>query len=80
VQVGSAMRSASEIRVLADTPAAKAGLKTGDDVIAIDGDSIDSWLSLVAQVHERAPGDKATVTVVRDGQRQDISVTFGAAK
>ncbi|WP_420853239.1 S1C family serine protease [Segeticoccus rhizosphaerae] len=79
VQLGSARRSASEIRVLADTPAAKAGLKTGDAVISIDGDSVDSWLSLVAQVHERAPGDKATVTVVRDGERKDVSVTFGTS-
>jgi putative serine protease PepD len=79
VQLGSARRSASEIRVLADTPAAKAGLKSGDAVISIDGDSVDSWLSLVAQVHERAPGDKATVTVVRDGERKDVSVTFGTS-
>ncbi len=77
VQVGSAKRAAADIKVLADTPAEKAGLQTGDAVIKINGDSIDSWLSLVAQVHERTPGDKITVTVVRDGQQKDIDVTLG---
>ena len=77
IRASSAKRAAADIKVLPDTAADKAGLETGDAVIAIDGDSIDSWLSLVAQVHERAPGDKATLTIVRDGQEKKIDVTFG---
>ena len=34
--------------------------------------------ALIAQMHERAVGETATVTVVRDGERQDVEVTAGA--
>ena len=62
----------------AGTPAAKAGLQQGDAVIAVDGEPVDSRLSLVAQVRERGVGDKVKLTVVRDGKRQDIQVTLAS--
>ena len=46
--------------------------------MAVDGEPVDSGLSLVAQVRERGVGDKATLTIVRDGQRQDIQVTLAS--
>jgi putative serine protease PepD len=62
--------------VVSGTPADKAGLQNGDAIIAVDGDSIDGSLSLVAQVRERTVGDKVTLQVVRDGQSKDITVTL----
>ena len=62
----------------AGTPAATAGLKQADVVIAIDGNSIESSKSLVATVHEYSVGDKVTVTVIRGGAKQDIPVTLAA--
>ena len=42
------------------------------------GEPVDSGLSLVAQVRERGVGDKAKLTIVRGGQRQDIQVTLAS--
>ena len=60
------------------TPADKAGLHKGDAIIAVDGESVDSGLSLVAQVRERGVGGKVKLTIVRDGKRQDIQVTLAS--
>jgi putative serine protease PepD len=74
---GSAKRAAAVLtNVVSGTPADKAGLKAGDAVLAVDGNSIDGSLSLVAQVRERTVGDKVTLQVVRDGQSKNISVTL----
>jgi len=62
--------------VVTGTPADKGGLRAGDAIIAVDGNSIDGSLSLVAQVRERSVGDKVTLKIVRDGQSKDISVTL----
>ncbi len=76
---GGAQRSAAILRsVAAGTPAAQAGLRVGDAVVAIDGERVDSSLSLVAAIRERRVGGAATVTIVRDGQRQDVKLTLVA--
>ena len=74
---GAAKRAAAVLtNVASGTPADKAGLRTGDAIVAVDGDSIDGSLSLVAQVRERTVGDKVTIKVVRGGEAQEISVTL----
>jgi putative serine protease PepD len=79
VKDGSAKRAAAVLtNVVSGTPADKAGLQANDSIIAVDGNSIDGSLSLVAQVRERSVGDKATLTILRDGQRKDIEVTLVA--
>lgn len=59
------------------TPAAEAGLRSDDVIVAIDGDAVSGAESLTAQVRERAPGDAATLTVVRDGASIELDVTLG---
>ena len=77
VKLGSARRTAAEItQVVSGTPADKAGLRAGDAIIAVDGETIDSSLSLVGQIRERTVGAKTTLTVIRDGKQQDIPVTL----
>jgi putative serine protease PepD len=74
---GPAKRAAAVLtNVVAGTPADKAGLQTGDAITAVDGNSIDGSLSLVAQVRERNVGDNVTITVVRNGQHKNTSVTL----
>jgi putative serine protease PepD len=63
--------------VTSGEPAAKAGLKQGDAVIAIDGEAVSGADSLVAQIRERKPGAVVSLTVVRNGSTQKISVTLG---
>ena len=74
---GSAKRAAAVLtNVVSGTPADKAGLRVGDAIIAVDGNSIDGSLSLVAQVRERNVGDTVTLKIVRNGQTQNINVTL----
>jgi putative serine protease PepD len=79
VAEGSAKRAAAVLTSVAGgTPADKAGLKEGDAIIAVNGDSVDGSLSLVGQVRERTAGDKVTLKVLRDGQPVNITATLTA--
>jgi putative serine protease PepD len=79
VKDGTAQRAAASVtQVVSGTPADKAGLRKGDAIVAVDGEPVDSGLSLVAQVRERGVGDQAKLTIVRGGQRQDIQVTLAS--
>jgi putative serine protease PepD len=76
---GSAKRAAAVLsNVVSGTPADKAGLQAGDAIIAVDGNSIDGSLSLVAQIRQHTVGDKVTLKVVRDGKSRDVGVTLVA--
>ncbi len=58
---------ASEIgQVFEGTPAMAAGLKAGDNVVAIDGQPISRWNDMRALI-EKNPGQRLTMTVERDG-------------
>jgi carboxyl-terminal processing protease len=63
-----------------DTPAAKAGLKPGDFIAAIDGVSIQG-LGLTDAIDKmRGPsGSKVTLTVLRTGQKKPFDVTLARA-
>ncbi|MFZ5540369.1 MAG: tetratricopeptide repeat protein [Pseudomonadota bacterium] len=68
------------IEVLTDSPAARAGLRAGDRVIAVDGKEV-TGLS-VAEVVQRlrgAPGTSVTVTVRREGSDEPLAVTIERA-
>jgi putative serine protease PepD len=74
---GPAKRATAVLtNVVSGTPADKAGLQAGDAITAVDGNSIDGSLSLVAQVRERNVGDKVTLTVLRSGQSKNINLTL----
>ncbi|WP_353510686.1 trypsin-like peptidase domain-containing protein [Intrasporangium sp.] len=78
-QDGAAKRAGAEIAAVTNSaPAQAAGIKQGDIVVAIDGESVDSSTALVAQIRERKAGEKVTLTIIRDGKRQDVSVTLAA--
>lgn len=59
-----------------DTPAAAAGLEAGDLVVAADGAAIDGATGLIAAIRDLKPGDSSTLTVVRNGDRLDLTVTL----
>jgi len=65
--------------VSSGTPAANAGLKDGDAIIALNGQSVGSADSLVGQVRALQPGTKVTLTVVRSGSTQNLSLTLGTS-
>ena len=75
---GNDRRAAAGIAgIVADGPADKAGIKTGDAVVSVDGEIVDSALALQAQIRERKVGDQVTLVLVRSGARQEIKVTLG---
>jgi putative serine protease PepD len=76
---GSAKRAAAVLtNVVSGSPGEAAGLRVGDSVTEVDGESIDGSLSLVAQVRERSVGDKVTLKILRDGRTKGISVTLAS--
>jgi putative serine protease PepD len=56
------------------SPAANAGLKTGDVVISVDGNDINGPEGLGAAIRDHKPGDSVEITYVRDGQEHTITV------
>jgi S1-C subfamily serine protease len=63
--------------VTPSSPAEAAGLKDGDIIIAIEGQSIDSEHPLDAVLTSFAPGQTVKLTVLRGASQLDISVTLG---
>lgn len=64
--------------VTAGSPAAKAGVKVKDIVLAVNGQPITGDTSLVAIIRDSAPGDKITITVERNGKKMDLIATLVA--
>ena len=62
-----------------NSPAARAGLKAGDIIIEIDGKAVKRQFDLIRGINEKKEGD-VTLTIVRDRNRQTISVTPEKAK
>lgn len=59
--------------VLADRPAARAGLAAGDSIVGLSGAPIERWSELLERVGASA-GRQITIDVVRDGARLQIPV------
>jgi serine protease Do len=60
-----------------DSPADDAGIQVGDVIVALDGEDIDDATGLTTGVAQHQPGDRVTLSVVRDGSRRDITVHLG---
>jgi serine protease Do len=60
-----------------DGPAAKAGLKQGDVVLAFNGSAVDQLHDLPRLVATAAPSSDATVTVWRDGHKTELEAKLG---
>lgn len=61
------------------SPAARAGLRSGDLVIAVDGNRVGGMIDLQAQISTRRPGDRVQVTFMRDGDEQEADVQLGSS-
>ncbi len=58
------------------SPAADAGLESGDVVTAVDGRPVDSAAALTGYVRQYSSGDTAVLDVVRDGTAREVEVTL----
>jgi serine protease Do len=59
------------------SPAAKAGLKVGDLIVAYQGHAVDEIGAFRNQVALTSPGVKAELTIIRNGDRKKITVKIG---
>jgi len=60
--------------VIDDGPAAKAGIKAGDVITAVDGEAVDSPGDISRAINRKKEGD-VTLTIVRNKSQQTIHVT-----
>lgn len=66
--------------IVADSPAAKAGLKENDVVTEINGQRIEGVAQFRRIIRETPAGRTAQITVWRDGRPQTLTVTLGKAE
>jgi serine protease Do len=52
-------------------------LKRGDIIIAFNGEKIDEPLDLSLQVGQVKPGTDAKVTILREGEKKDLTIKVG---
>lgn len=64
--------------VEAGSPAAKAGIKSGDVITAINGESVKDSNVLRNEIAQLQPGTSVKITVLRDGKEQILDATLGA--
>ena len=69
-------RGAVVLRVLPDSPAAKAGFKVGDVVVEFNGKKIYRSSDLPLAVGQADIGSKSKVAVIREGKSKTLTVTI----
>lgn len=63
--------------VIEGTPAEKAGLRSGDVIVGIEGEEVDNPNELSRRVAAFQPGRKIDVRIMRDGRTRTVDVTLG---
>jgi serine protease Do len=82
-EVGAARRPAAGPRgvlvagVERGSPAARAGLRQGDQVTAINGERVETSRALVRTIAAVPPGQTVRLTVLREGRPSEIPVQVG---
>jgi serine protease Do len=61
--------------VTAGSPAERAGIKVGDTIVSVDGKPVKNGDELVSDIASRKPGTKVSLGFVRNGKKQEASVT-----
>ena len=60
--------------VSAGSGASAAGIRAGDVIVKVEGQEVSSAKQLIGYVRRYKAGDTITMTIVRNGQTQDVSV------
>ncbi len=76
-KASAAAGDTADSAIVADSPAAKAGLQAGDVITAVDGTVIDAAHPLDLVTSQLAPGQTVQLTVLRGGQTVTLSLTLG---
>jgi serine protease Do len=63
-------------QVESNSPAAKAGLKIGDVIAAVDGREVNDASQLQIAVGQRKPGSKLELSILRNGKEMNVPITL----
>ncbi len=77
VELGRGRRGAVIMGVERNSPAARAGLRQGDLVTALNGEAVATSRALVRGVAVLPPGETVRLTLQRAGRQQEIAVQIG---
>jgi serine protease Do len=61
----------------ADSPAAQAGLRSGEVITAVDGENVKDARALAQKIAAISPGTETKLTVVRGGKPETVTVKIG---
>ncbi|MEI6950437.1 PDZ domain-containing protein [Paraflavisolibacter sp. H34] len=75
VEGGAQVKSVSE-----ESAAAKAGIKEGDIIKKVNEAKIEDAEGLATEVRKHKPGEKITITLLRDGKEQQVTAELGRWK
>jgi membrane-associated protease RseP (regulator of RpoE activity) len=64
-------------RVIADSPADRAGIRKGDVIVSLNSRTVDTPEDLVREVRAATPGQRVSLRIVRDGDTITETVTLG---
>ncbi len=78
VSAGAYLISSQGSAIIADGPAAKAGLKDKDIITKINGFTLGKNGSVSTIIGEYLPGDTVQLTILRDSEEHTINVTLGS--
>ncbi len=65
------------VSILDDGPAAAAGLRADDVIVAVADQDVRSMSALVIALREQAPGDRIDLDLLREGRRESLTVELG---
>ena len=72
----SEVKGALVTRIIPDGSAQEAGMRENDVIVKFDGQSVNTVAELQEQVGKHRPGDKASVTYIRNGKEATIPITL----
>ncbi|HHC1505879.1 TPA: serine endoprotease DegQ [Klebsiella pneumoniae] len=72
----NAQRGAFVSEVLPNSGSAKAGIKSGDVIVSLNGKPLNSFAELRSRIATTEPGTKVKLGLLRDGKPVDVEVTL----
>ncbi|HEU5264925.1 MAG TPA: M50 family metallopeptidase [Gaiellaceae bacterium] len=63
-----------------EAPSELAGLKAGDRVVSVAGESVTEWRQVQEAIRNRSPGQTIDIVVERDGRQRSFNATLGGCE